>query len=188
MDDATILPPHIEETIEAIARLNADHAERATPFQRALTAVSMALSQPLFLALITGAVIVWLAANWFAPRFGFAPWDPPPFNGLQGALALTAVYMTAIILGAQRRADQLSGLREQLTLELAILGEQKTAKVIALMEEMRRDNPLLRNRTDAEADAMSAPSDPGAVIVALQDKQEAAEGGAIAPDAAGAAS
>ncbi len=51
-----------------------------------------------------------------------------------------------LILTTQRRADELAQHREQLTLELAILSEQKTAKVIELLEEMRRDNPNLRNR------------------------------------------
>jgi hypothetical protein len=39
--------------------------------------------------------------------------------------------------------------REHLILELALLGEQKTAKVIELLEEFRRDNPLIRNRIEA---------------------------------------
>jgi uncharacterized membrane protein len=175
VDDATILPPHIEETIEAIAKLNTDHEERATPFQRALEGVGARLARPSFVGFITLAVALWLAGNLLAPHLGLTAWDPAPFNGLQATLALAAVYMTAIILGAQRRADRLAGLREQLTLELAILSEQKTAKVIELLEEMRRDNPLLRDRVDAVAEAMSAPADPGAVIVALQDRQDAAD-------------
>ena len=47
--------------------------------------------------------------------------------------------MVVLILATQRREYQLAQLREQLTLELAILSEQKTAKVIQLLEESRRD-------------------------------------------------
>jgi uncharacterized membrane protein len=83
---------------------------------------------------------------------------------------------------SQRRKDELSELREQLTLELAIMTEQKGAKLIALMEEMRRDNPLLANRVDTEADDMSAPADPEAVLEAFQETQDpaAAEGDGVA--------
>jgi uncharacterized membrane protein len=59
-----------------------------------------------------------------------------------------------------RLEDQLAQLREQLNLELAILSEQKTAKVIELLEESRRDNPLIHNRVDQEADVMAKPADP----------------------------
>jgi hypothetical protein len=48
----------------------------------------------------------------------------------------------------------------QMSLELAILSEQKLAKVIQLLEESRRDNPLLDNRVDASANAMAMPADP----------------------------
>jgi uncharacterized membrane protein len=75
--------------------------------------------------------------------------------------------VTVIILTTQRRADSLASLRAQLTLELAILGEQKTAKVIDLLEEHRRDNPLIANRHDPEASDMAKPADPEAVLEAI---------------------
>jgi uncharacterized membrane protein len=64
-----------------------------------------------------------------------------------------------------RREYQLAQLREQLTLELAILSEQKTAKVIQLLEESRRDNPHIRNRVDQEAEDQknTSPEPPGCV-------------------------
>ena len=86
----------------------------------------------------------------------------------------------------QRREHELVELRAQLTLELAITGEQKTAKIIELLEEMRRDNPLMSNRTDAQADEMSTPSDPGSVLDALRTSHEdeaALDGAAASPDA-----
>jgi uncharacterized membrane protein len=66
-------------------------------------------------------------------------------------------------------------LREQLNLELAILSEQKTAKVIQLPEESRRDNPLIRNRVDQEAEAMAQPADPQSVLDAIKETHDEAE-------------
>ena len=60
-------------------------------------------------------------------------------------------------------------------MELAILGEQKTAKVIELLEEMRRDNPNLRNRVDHEAAAMAIPADPQTVFEAIKSSHAEAE-------------
>ena len=74
-----------------------------------------------------------------------------------------------LIYATQRREDQLSQLREQLTLELTLLSEQKTAKVIQLLEEFRRDIPLLENRVDKQADAMAGSGDPERVLEAIQE-------------------
>jgi hypothetical protein len=48
------------------------------------------------------------------------------------------------------------------------------------MEEPRRDHPQLVDRLDTEADQMSRPTDPGAVLDALKDTD--AEPNAIAED------
>jgi uncharacterized membrane protein len=63
----------------------------------------------------------------------------------------------------------LAELREQSTLELALLGEQKTAKVIQLLEELRHDIPLVPNRTDKQADAMAQPVNPERVFDVIKD-------------------
>ena len=80
--------------------------------------------------------------------------------------------MTVLILTTQRREDKLAGLRDQLTLELSILSEQKSAKIIGLLEELRRDDPNISDRQDEHADALSKPADPNAVLDALKDTQE----------------
>jgi len=88
-------------------------------------------------------------------------------------VALTALYMTVLILTTQRREDEFAAHREQLTLELAILSEQKSAKIIALLEELRRDDPHIHDRDDTEADALSTPADPNAVLEAIQNTHQA---------------
>jgi uncharacterized membrane protein len=102
---------------------------------------------------------------------GSKPVDEPPFFWLQGAVTMTALYMTVFILTTQRREDKLAGLRDQLTLELSILCEQKSAKIISLLEELRRDDPHISDRDDEDADALSTPADPNVVLDALKDTQ-----------------
>lgn len=172
--DTPILPAHIEDTVQSIARLHAEHYEQATRLQRIVDRMTALMGRPAFVGLLTGAVLVWVLGNLGAAWIGWEPLDPPPFAWFDGVVGLTALYMTALILATQRREDQLAGHREQLTLELAILGEQKSAKIIELLEEMRRDDPSLRNRVDHEATAMSLPADPQAVLDAIKDSHEEA--------------
>jgi uncharacterized membrane protein len=128
---------------------------------------------------------LWIAANLLAPLAGYAIVDAPPFPWLFEALTFLGVVMGILILSTQRRADQLAELREQMTLELASVTERKVAKVIELIEELRRDSPTLKNRTDQEARQMSVRTTPGEVLIAIKDSHE--EMTARSTDAADAA-
>ncbi len=169
--ETPILPAHIEDTIKAIAKLHSDHRQEAGAMQRMVDRLTATVGRPRFLAAMTAAIALWVGANLVLMVSAKPAWDPPPFGWLQGALAVLALYVTVLILTTQRREDQLAGYREQLTLELAILSEQKSAKIIALLEEMRRDSPSLRNRVDEEAAAMAVAADPQAVLDAIKDSE-----------------
>lgn len=159
-----VLPSHIEETIQTIARLNADHRQEATRFERAVERVTALLARPRFIGMVTIAAAGWITLNLGAIAIGLRSVDPPPFSWLAGAISLASLYMVVLILATQRREDEVAKHREHLILELAILSEQKTTKVIRLLEEARRDNPLIRNRIDQEAEAMAQPADPQSVL------------------------
>ena len=162
----------MSDTIGAIAKLHADHERAATPIQHLIERSTEWLAKPRFIGTFTVFVAAWLGIVGLQVLFYGRSFDPPPFNLLQGALTVWAVYMTALILSTQRHAAQLAGHREQLTLELATLAEQKSAKTIALLEEIRRDNPQLPDRVDEEADAMAQCVDPEAVLQAITDTIE----------------
>ncbi len=172
MGDTPILPAHIEETVHAIAELHAQHLRRSTPVQRAVARATDFIGRPRFVGWLTLAIVVWVGANALVQLAGARALDPAPFAYLQDAGELLGLYITLLILVTQRRDDQMAEAREQLTLELAILGEQKNAKIIALLEELRRDNPMIYDRHDAEAEALSTPADPQAVLDAIKDSHE----------------
>jgi uncharacterized membrane protein len=67
--------------------------------------------------------------------------DPFPFPLLADAVSTVALYLTAMILITQRHDDEMATRREQITLELAILSEQKSAKIISLLQEFRHNDP-----------------------------------------------
>jgi uncharacterized membrane protein len=123
----------------------------------------------MLLGVLTVIVVGWVGLNMLAAALGYRPIDPPPFSWLGGAVSLVSLYMVVLILATQRREDQLGRQRELLVLELAILSEQKTAKMIQLLEESRRDNPLLHNRVDHEAEVMAQPADPQSVLAAIKE-------------------
>jgi uncharacterized membrane protein len=176
-----VLPSHIESTLAAITRLHDTHRRGASPVHRAVEGVTLFVASPGFAGLIAAVVVVWTGANSLAPAFALKPIDPWPFNGLEGIAGVTALFMTVFILITERRENELSELRGQLTLELAMLSEQKTAKLISLIEELRRDMPTVPDRADQEAEDLSRPADPEAVLEALRETQAEVPAKAQAP-------
>lgn len=162
-----ILPAHLEQTVQSIAKIHAEHTKSATGLERIVARVTGVIAQSRFVYALSLVTSSWIILNIVMISIGYKPIDPPPFNWLQGAVSLFALYVTVLILTVQRRDDRLASSREQLTLELSIVAEQKIAKVIQLLEEMRRDDPFLRNRHDPEASEMSNTADPEAVLDAL---------------------
>ncbi|GAN50850.1 hypothetical protein ME121_4907 [Methylobacterium sp. ME121] len=164
-----ILPAHIEDTVRAIAGLHWEHHRKAKPVQRTVARMTSAIGRPRFVGLLTLAILSWISLNLILPALGRASLDPPPFAYLQDAAGILSLYITSLILITQRHDEQLAEHRAQLTLELAIVSEQKNSKIIALLEEMRRDHPHISDRIDDEAEAMARPSDPQVVLDAIKD-------------------
>jgi len=167
-----VLPSHIAETVDAVAQIHSDHHLKRTPMEIFMDDWTARLARPAVLAAVVCGVALWIAFNLLAPLAGYAIIDEPPFPWLFEALTLLGVVMGILILSTQRRADQLAELREQMTLELASVTERKVAKVIELIEELRRDSPTLKNRTDHEARQMSERTSPGEVLIAIKDSHE----------------
>jgi uncharacterized membrane protein len=169
---STILPSHIAETVDAVAQIHSDHHLKRSPMEIFMDDWTARLATPAVLAAIVCGVALWIAFNLLAPLAGYAVIDEPPFPWLFEALTFLGLVMGILILSTQRRADQLAELREQMTLELASVTERKVAKIIELIEELRRDSPSLRNRTDHEARQMSERTSPGEVLIAIKESHE----------------
>jgi uncharacterized membrane protein len=163
------LPGHVGETVQAIAKLHAAHARSATRAERIFESIMGQLGRSAMAGVLTLFVAAWIGTNLVLGRGAF---DAPPFQLLEALLTLFAVYMTVAILIVQRRVQQLGDHREQLMLQLALLSDQKTAKLISLIEELRRDDPLIRNRSDRQAEELTKTVDPETVLQALHDVHE----------------
>ena len=163
------LPDHIETAIRDSANLYAEHETSASRLERWTYRVTTIIGQPVAVVVVPVAVALWLLASLALPQLGLAAFDPAPFAGLQVTLAVFAVFMTVVILASQRRSQILASRREQLMLQLAVSSDHKVAKVIALLEELRRDDPTITNRPDREAAAMAMTSDPQRVADAIED-------------------
>ncbi len=148
-----------ESTVEQIAKLYDRHQERTTRVQRLANRVTRALGRPMSLVVIFGTALAWVIGNYVARAMGSTALEEFPFPDLGFIATVAALLVALLILTTQRHEEELAESRAQLTLHIAMLSERKIAKVIELLEEQRRDNPLLPSRVDHEAADMSQPSD-----------------------------
>ncbi|MGD0523918.1 MAG: DUF1003 domain-containing protein [Polyangiaceae bacterium] len=159
----------VNENVTALASLRARTERNIGRHQRAIEHVTAQLGRPRSLWVIAVTVVVWMGWNLVAIRLGARPFDPPPFAWLQGLVGLGALLMTSMILTTQNRQTRDFDRIGQLELQVNLLAEQKIAKLIALIEELRRDMPTVTNRVDPVADVMQEPVDPHAVLSALEE-------------------
>jgi uncharacterized membrane protein len=167
------LPDPIRSTISAIGRIHAEHNDRASAPHRWARGITLALGNPLAVGVVTVAVVGWVLLNVTAEMWGGWSFDPAPFQWLELLVSIGALLVVLVVLATQQRDDELQQLNQRLILQLAILAEQKAAKTIQLLEELRRDHPAIPERKDEEANLMARPTDPEAVLKAIKsDRSE----------------
>ena len=169
-------PPHVTATAEAATRIDLTHRENATGAERHIEQLTGCVGQPRFLAGVSVAIMGWIGLNLLAPVVGIPPIDHPPFEGLFAVVALAEFYVVIFILITQRREEALAQHQAQLILELTLLSEQKTSKIIGLLEELRRDSPQIRDRLDEEAVTMTKHVNSEDLVGALKDANALADG------------
>ena len=89
-------------------------------------------------------------------------------------LDMAALLITTGVLVRQTQQDKIAERRSHLMLQINLLNEQKIAKVIELIEELRHDTPDVANRFDWEAKIMQQATDPQVVLNILQENLEPA--------------
>ena len=150
------------------AQMRSRHKEEGSTLQHAIDGVTAVVAWPGSVLVIGAMIFGWIVVNLIMARMGSAIADRPPFSALQTVVSVIGLLLVALVLITQRREDELADARAQLVLEMAIATEQKVAKIIELLEEARRDNPVIADRVDHQAVAMSKPSDPEVVLEAIK--------------------
>jgi uncharacterized membrane protein len=166
------VPASISQNIEAMQDYYKREEQRVSPAQRLLERFSSAIGRPWFLGTVIVFVLTWIGFNSLAPHLGLHAFDPLPFSILQGLVSLAALLTTTIVLIGQNRLAQLERRREQLELQVSILTEQKTTKLVHLLEELRHDLPMVRDRHDPDAATFQVPTDTTGILTALEDAQK----------------
>jgi uncharacterized membrane protein len=139
--------------------------------QRAIEYLTRKIARPGSLYALLALVVGWTSYNLSVAHLGWRVPDPAPFFWLQGLVSFFAALVATMVLITQSRQNREAEQRAHLDLQVNLLAEQKTAKIIGLLEELRRDLPV-RDRKDTVATAMQEELDPNVVLRALESTIE----------------
>lgn len=167
-DPRSALPHSVNENIGTIAEFYARHDEHVSTTQKVMEKIALFLGSPAYVAGNLVLVLLWIAANLGAEEMGWKTFDPAPFSLLQGFVTLNAFIISTTVLIRQNRMSRLADHHAHLDLQVNLLTEEKSSKIIALLEELRRDMPNVRNKPDREADELSRHADARAVLSAIE--------------------
>jgi len=175
--------PQVRQNVETVALLDRASERQVTGHQRLIEVITFHLGRPRTLYSLLILVAAWVGMNTLVPGLG---WDRPPFFWLQGLLALLSLTTTTVVLITQNRWVRRQERRSQVELHVALLAEEKIGKLVALLEELRRDLPSVRDRPDSQAESMSRGTDVREVMDEVErsfDQEDGRAGRGKAPDA-----
>ena len=171
-NDAEHEPAQIQENISAVLEFYNREEQKISAPQRLVERISHFVARPAFLTLILFFIALWILINLAEQAVGIEPFDPSPFVWLQGIIGICALLTSVVVLAKQDRLAGLGDRREHLDLKIALLTEQKVAKLIDLIEELRRDLPNVKDRHDSDAATLRQAMNPEQVLAALDERGE----------------
>lgn len=157
----------IDQDIETLVSIRVRAEQEVDQHQRRIEKVTANLGRPRFLYFILSFVLFWITANLILVRLGGSAFDFPQFSWLQGIISLSALLMTTVVLITQNRQGKIDDQRRHLDLTITLLTERKVSKLIELVEELRHDMPMVKDRHDQQAEMMKEMADPDAVLTSF---------------------
>jgi uncharacterized membrane protein len=154
----------LEKNVDVMLALDMKSERQRGASHKVIDLVGQSFETPAFFVLIALVVGGWISVNIWGNRVGIATFDAPPFSWLQGVISLASLVTTAVVLVKQSGIARLDRRRDRVELQLIILTEQKVAKSIALIEELRRDLPTVGNRHDPQAEVLGKTMHPQKVL------------------------
>jgi len=155
------------QNLEAVLDFYNREEKKISTSQRLIEHISNLIGQPIFIGIALLFVAAWLFTSIYLHKLHILEFDPAPFHYLQGLVGLGALLISTIVLIKQNRLGKLEERRSHLDLKVMLLTEHKAAKLIQLIEELRRDLPNVKNRNDEEATILKQAISPEVVIATL---------------------
>ncbi|MEM7758005.1 MAG: DUF1003 domain-containing protein [Cyanobacteria bacterium P01_A01_bin.40] len=167
------LSRQVIQNIETIIGFQAKQAQKLPLRERIIEKIAAFFGKSDFLYLQILFFASWSLCSHVAPEL--LPFGLPRFDLQEMGVDIAALLIATGVLVQEARQDRLAEQRSHLILQINLLTEQKIAKLIELVEELREDAPNIRDRDDFEAQIMQQATDPQVVLDILQNNLDSTE-------------
>jgi uncharacterized membrane protein len=168
-----LLTEQVQKNIETIITLQAQQTQSIPVHNRLLERIAVTFGQPQFLYLQLFLIATWAVYSYLVNQGALVGGFPQLSFADQGIDIASLLISTGVLI-YQTRQEKLTEQQSHLMLQIDLLTEQKIAKLIGLVEELRADLPNVRDRHDWEAKLMQQATDPQVILEVLQENLESA--------------
>lgn len=153
MMDRPAPPSPARSNIETVARLEEELEREHGLVQRLGAAIGDFSGTLAFVAFECVAVALWIVAN-SSMVPGIPAFDPFPFPLLGALSSLQCVFLTAFVLIRQKQMGRVEERRSYLDLQVNLLAERETTKIIQMLERLGRQLGIEDRIADPETRAL----------------------------------
>jgi len=143
-----------QQNIRTIARLEQETMERRALSERIGDAFTRVMGSLGFVVAHVIGFAVWFSINlgWIP---GIEPFDPFPFGILTLIVSAEGVFLAIFVLLSQNRMSRLSSQRAHLNLQISLLAEQETTKLLQHLQRISRHLGIEETALDQEVERLS---------------------------------
>jgi len=138
-----------QSNIEKVVQLEEEEERQRSFADRFPEMIGSFAGSVAFVACQLAFVGLWVIAN-LGIIPGVPTFDPFPYSLLSGLLSLEGVLLTAFVLIRQNRMGLIADRRSHLDLQISLLAEKETTKVIQMLDRMSRQMGMEHHVTDEE--------------------------------------
>jgi uncharacterized membrane protein len=120
----------INSNLDKVSQFARREDAKRSVLQGAIERVSVFFGKPRFLIGFVVACVAWIVIDFALHRAGYDYFDAPPFSLLQGVVTFVGVLIAMAVLVRQNRLAKVEEDRAHLELQINLLAEQKTTKII----------------------------------------------------------
>jgi uncharacterized membrane protein len=142
-----------QQNIETIARLEQEAIETRSRGERLSDVFTRFMGSMTFVVLH----LVWLAIwfSWNLGAFALKPFDPFPFGILTLIVSTEGVILAIFVLISQNRMSRLANQRAHLNLQISLLAEQETTKILQRLKTIADHLDIRETERDEEIERLS---------------------------------
>ena len=160
------LQTNTQKNIAAVSTMEYDALECRSKWERIGDVIARSAGHMWFTGLHALWFGIWIVLNCSLIP-GVRPFDPFPFQFLTFVVSLEAIFLSLFILMSQNRSSRQADARAHLDLQINLLAEQESTKMLQMLHNLCSHHGLADAR-DPEVQQLQTPTEPEQLLRELK--------------------